>query len=456
MIPLNATSPLAGANCRTAGAAVPLAPPAADAPVWLRAAVQDYAARRAEAAQCLPQMRAAAAHFDVEGMQRAVNILFWGRSGSFLLASYLDHHPDTVGLPMVSSQSVYPFLDETAGLSLWEKLIAYPAYSEHHCKAEGSLFNGEFPIAAKDYYAAVDALRERFAERSAEWLAPRARFMQMLHLAHAMALGRGPGNITTSPLIVYCQHWTREDLAQRYVEDFPDGRFIHTIRDPISCVDSWFDRQLQLQTRERDDFATRYVDPAVSTMMDLLLWDRPHRGMEEQTRAIRFEDLHLAPESTMRRLAQWVGIEWQPCLLESTYNGRPYVYQNGGQSWVGANPANTVRRWKNLDFVDRSLVFALLRDDFLRWGYPIPEVFQHRSRQIVAILLAWLLPMKMEITNAKVVLRQQAAPALRRGRVLFAMRAPIFILARRFRMMALVFNQCRLRLIGQRRMLETL
>jgi hypothetical protein len=41
--------------------------------------------------------------YDVLHMDRAVAILFWGRSGSLLLASYLDGHDETLVMPAMTS-----------------------------------------------------------------------------------------------------------------------------------------------------------------------------------------------------------------------------------------------------------------------------------------------------------------------------------------------------------------
>jgi hypothetical protein len=46
-------------------------------------------------------------HYDVPGMETAVAICYWGRSGSLLLASYLDGHDDIVILPMLASEAIY-------------------------------------------------------------------------------------------------------------------------------------------------------------------------------------------------------------------------------------------------------------------------------------------------------------------------------------------------------------
>jgi hypothetical protein len=75
--------------------------------------------------------------------------------------------------------------------------------------------------------------------------------------------------------------WTR-NWPPRLVEDFPDAQFIHTIRDPITGIDSCFGRKLEMKLYACEDrlwSTARYLDIAVATMIDLLAWDAPQCGM---------------------------------------------------------------------------------------------------------------------------------------------------------------------------------
>src|ERR1700678_3797170 len=64
-------------------------------------------------------------YYDVLGMDRAVSIMSWGRSGSLLLASYLDGHDDVLMLPELSGERLYEFFERCRCLPWQDKLIAY-------------------------------------------------------------------------------------------------------------------------------------------------------------------------------------------------------------------------------------------------------------------------------------------------------------------------------------------
>ena len=46
-------------------------------------------------------------HYDVQAIDRIVAILSWGRSGSVLLASYLDGHEDVMMLPELAPDFLF-------------------------------------------------------------------------------------------------------------------------------------------------------------------------------------------------------------------------------------------------------------------------------------------------------------------------------------------------------------
>jgi hypothetical protein len=169
-------------------------------------------------------------HFDVTGTQRAVAICGLGRSGQLLLASYLYGHDDVITFPTLRADRIYQFFERYRSLSLHDKLIVYPVFAKLDFFSD--FFQGDFPIAAADYYAAVTALFEVYGDWPSEFLESRRAFFQFLHVVYCVALGRRPAS--THPLIVYSQHAWNVKLARRFVEDFPQARFIHTVRDPIT------------------------------------------------------------------------------------------------------------------------------------------------------------------------------------------------------------------------------
>ena len=335
-------------------------------------------------------------HFDVARMERAVAICQWGRSGTELLASYLDGHDDIIMLPTSRSQRIYQFFEYYRSLSLREKLITYPIFST-------DFFQGDFPVAAADYYAAVNALFEVYGDRSPDFLESRRAFFLFLHIVYCVALGRRP--VSSRPLIVYAQHRRHDQLGRCFVEDFPQGRFIHMVRDPITnwgrTFDEWFKGGASFGPGL---FAAGHV------IRHLIKSDTPHPGMESRTQTFRFEDLHLHLEETMRTVADWLGLPFRLSLLASTFNGIPWVFKKGTVSWSGPRPEQAMRDSRNVSFTDKGLLFAVFHEDFVAWNYPYPDIFNHALVRIVTCVLVLLIPTKIEIIAARTLFEP-----LRRG-----------------------------------------
>ena len=353
-------------------------------------------------------------------------------------------------LPMEKSQRVYEFLAVHPDMSLRDKLLGYPAYTESYTP----LFHGEFAIAASHYYAAIDALLGVYGDRPPEFLSASRTFFQFLHVAYELALGRRPA--VPRPLIVYAQHRLNYHTA-RLVKDFPEALFLHTIRDPISNFNSMFAFYLKNAIEKRQVSHSSYPEAAMRNLIELASTDRPNRGMDARTRAVRFEDLHLHTEHTMREVADWMGLPYRPSLLESSFNGTPWVVVGrGGGAWSGARPEQAKRQSPNMWFTDRWLVYALFHEDFGAWNYPSPSAFARPAlRRLVAAAL-WLLPTKIEWLNAMEALRRKVIPCLRGGQVGPAWRTLTGLITHHFELMKRVRSELRARLSGAHNVLQAL
>jgi hypothetical protein len=379
-------------------------------------------------------------HYDVQAMERVAAILCWGRSGSVLLASHLDGHDDVIMLPALRSDGIYRFFELYRSLSLYQKLIAYAAFTElydpqsEQAGCGRSFFDGAFAISSAHYYAATQAICEEYSKWPSEVLTSRRTFFLMVHIAYTLALGRRPAS--SHPIIVCAQHEWSNVRAKQFVEDFPQAKFIHTVRDPISSFDrtfAWyFDADLlpsrqplgcQSQAVAHGVLPARRISTIApwTTIRALIDADLPHSGMESQTRAIRFEDLHCNTAATMLDLSDWLGIPCQATLLESTFNGIPYVVTRDGKTWSGRRPEKAQRYLQNTSLKDRALLFALFHENFLAWNYPCPKIFDSPTVRFLVLVLFPLLPMKTEIIVARAILKRVLPLALRRGDVAILM-----------------------------------
>ncbi len=101
----------------------------------------------------------------------------------------------------------------------------------------------------------------------------------LAHIAYNLALGRSP--TSSHPLIVYAQHAWDDRVAKQLVEDFPQTKFLHTIRDPISSCDGVFHYHF---SRTAESFPRVYILAPYTALFCLTNKDGPHFGMEPRTR----------------------------------------------------------------------------------------------------------------------------------------------------------------------------
>jgi hypothetical protein len=133
----------------------------------------------------------------------------------------------------------------------------------------------------------------------------------------------------------------------RFLEDYPDGKAITVIRDPVS----WY-----ASARRH---STEYEDPAAAAM----LWRGSFEGIlrnvreqPERTLVVSLEDTISQPRTVMTRVAAFLGIEFEPCLLVPTFNGIAIQSDSSFGSKYGLDATAIDRR----DRVPREVRTALM------------------------------------------------------------------------------------------------
>lgn len=94
--------------------------------------------------------------------------------------------------------------------------------------------------------------------------------------------------------------------AERLAGLFPGSRFIHLVRDPRPTVSSLVKRQY-LELHEAALLYQDWTDHALG----LARWWPAQRLLR-----IRYEDLITDPEATLRTVCTWMGIDFQPAMLQ--------------------------------------------------------------------------------------------------------------------------------------------
>ncbi|MBV8601121.1 MAG: sulfotransferase [Candidatus Eremiobacteraeota bacterium] len=335
-----------------------------------------------------------------ERVERCIVVFFYGRSGSYLLCSFLDNHPhvlQTVPLGVQDAHNSFDRLQRAVPANASPELLAQKV-----CEEFPNLFGTNLGTLGRlENERAVD--RPRFeglltrAIRSAveRGVQINGTFLfSALHLAYRAALDLP---ITTpDPVIVWNYHvpvpYDRFKFARTL---YPKARFMVCIRNPWQTLDSHFHAHLV------DSPMKPFVTMTGKMLVFLLLSGELYEGETKETLAgVRFEDLHESPEATMRSVAAWIGIPWHPSLLVSSFNGETWwVTRDDGVEFTGARPSQAKpKKAKHLTFFDKLLLGWVLVREYKEWGYD--NAFFERNKELLRPLIEELLihfPTGMEL-----------------------------------------------------------
>lgn len=307
-----------------------------------------------------------------------IGITSYLASGSTLMHSLLDNHPQITNLPLLTlmnmghmmsqlpeeaktSDAVLAFLNQCPGL-----IDSRFFLDDFNLGRLGENRQDYIKIPARDLAQAV----LRHAEAMPDAIPDLPRMALAFSLGWEECLGR---DLSKIKWLSYPVHHTKP-LA--LINSFlPRVRLIHTVRDPVQAMISGGRDCFYRFPDMRDYFGhAMFGIDGNGGLADDRGW-----GVNEPIGAqlasasigVRLEDVHGRPEETMRALAHWLGVDWHPSLLESTVGGRKWwnrstSVQISGPSGRAGAPRSGSEWATRFDRWRLSLLIAPKRN---RWRY---------------------------------------------------------------------------------------
>ncbi len=364
-----------------------------------------------------------------------VAIQNFGSSGSLLLQSLLDSHPNFLMTPALQSRDFFSFWKEHGHGSINEVTARFLTAHESWFQNNGGAVWGLDQLgaemkesAAVPFQPFVNALTTLLIEAldSPQPGSPRRTFFIATYLAYSAVLQR---QIQDPIYIVFPIHSLPDEDARCLLEDFPDTRFIYTVRDPLKCIASGVNHILHYELP---------VNPLECSFAQILnnyskhwgngYWvkgDRPYfEGLQDSCRAVRLEDLHSRPRETMQAICRWLGVPWHECLMESTFNGKKWWNRPESPRLSGFSSKLADRKSSHLlNSFDRMRVYAAINKKCSAWGYARPAVSKNLVGQLL-MLLAFPFPFRAEffllrhgniLAKRRQVLRQKILENIEKG-----------------------------------------
>ena len=260
-----------------------------------------------------------------------VGLLHFGRSGTGLIHSLIDDHPQVSTLPSI-------YLSEFFDVAAWERIIGggwdqipdrfiamYPVLFDATATNPVSTFGGNliYSIGEREGMTQVGAGKDeslcldRICFRSElhrvmshyGQLDPFV-FFQLVHLAYEKALT----NYNEKKVLFYHIHNPDTYAKLNFVRYAPNAKWLMMVREPIQCCESLVHRYFN-----RGD----YLVVASHLVLTLFQVDDVIFRNQESV-GVRLEDLKERPKAVMLALCDWMGIDEEESLYEMTAQGKKW------------------------------------------------------------------------------------------------------------------------------------
>ncbi|MDA7683925.1 tetratricopeptide repeat protein, partial [bacterium] len=267
--------------------------------------------------------------------EEIIALVHFGRSGTGLLHSLIDGHPQVSTLPSIYFSEFFdPHSWQEMAAKGWDGLVDYfvakyevffdasvkkgvPSVgSETSCvgETEGMTSLGE----KKDQVLSLD--RDLFSGALKELMKGYDQidiftFFRLIHASYDLALG----DSNKKKLMFYHIHNPSFGARLNFSKSAPRAKWITMVRDPIQSCESWL--AFDLNDVSVDELDTAY-SVVVGKLLTMIFQVTEVTYQQNSSIGLRLEDLKEWPEKTIAALSNWLGIEHHACLFQMTAQGQ--------------------------------------------------------------------------------------------------------------------------------------
>lgn len=314
---------------------------------------------------------------------KLIGLTHFGRSGTGLIHSLIDSHPEISTLPGVYLRGFF-------NVGVWEKMAGegwknladnfaelYPVLFDAHApEPVPSRLGEEMPyLGREEGLTAVGENRDESLSLDKEIFLKECKlllkgldrvdprnFLMAIHGAFDKTLGIE----TPKSTVFYHIHNPDEFAAANFGRHAPDAQMLLMVRDPVENCESWIRPRFEM-----GDYS-KIVHRILSMLFE---FDRPVYSRQAAV-GVRLEDLKSRPEETMKALCSWMGVEESPTLFEMTAQGKKWWGDPSspnyveGQQMSSFGDAETKRSLGDIfSETDRLILSTLFYPFNVRFGY---------------------------------------------------------------------------------------
>ena len=328
----------------------------------------------------------------------------YGRSGSVLLQGLFDNHPQVISVPSHAMMEIEKFMqnkaftDTTDIPTLIDRFIRTFPYlfretdQSRPLRIVASMVTIGVPV--KKFTQALNDILTSLSPRHTE----PAIFFRAVHYAYDLALGR---DIRKTKIIVWQRHspFLNDNYKIWLIENIGNMRFLVPVRQPEVTLSSHFDyknyaKDLPSTLKETSDL-----------ILQLTAAGRVHSQLDSISRAVKFEHVHGNTERVTKAMADWIGIDWNPTMLEPTVDGKEQLFPKDETVVRGVNKSiEKKQRAPHFSFFDRLVFQAINRSAYRNWGYST-LISSDFINDIIAFVGVHI-PLRMEFEKFKIDLEE--------------------------------------------------
>jgi tetratricopeptide (TPR) repeat protein len=326
------------------------------------------------------------------GPDNTVALVHFGRSGTGLLHSLIDYHPEVSTMPSI-------YFSEFFNHSTWEKIVSegWSKMVDHFIANYEVLFDASTrsPIQTKskhhiNYLGQKDGMANVGDQRDEVLRVDKALFrlelrrlmdlndhldayvfFKLVHMAYDKALK----DHNLKNLIFYHIHNPDNYAKLNFAHAAPNASWVMMVREPIQACESWVNSDFH--KNEYTDILTKIITMLFE--IDNILYHK------QRSVGVRLEDLKEFPRKTIPALCDWMGIEETESLYEMTAQGKKWWGDPISPDYAkdGMEPFGTtsIRRKVGIVFTenDQFILRTLFHPFSVRFGYVEENLEQFKA-----------------------------------------------------------------------------
>ena len=265
------------------------------------------------------------------GSDKIVSLVHFGRSGSGLLHSLIDGHPEVSTLPSI-------YFSEFFSPSTWENIIAggWSEIVDRFITTYEVLFDAtaQNPIETKSkqtnaYMGQKEGMANVGEQRDEVLVVDKVLFRDELRrlisvcghldtftffqLVH-MAYDKAQNDHNHKHLVFYHIHNPDTHAKLNFVQAAPNANWVMMVREPLQACEAWI----------RHDFQNNEYTFILAKIITMLFGIDNIIYYKQRSVGVRLEDLKEFPRKTIPALCDWMGIEETESLYEMTAQGKKW------------------------------------------------------------------------------------------------------------------------------------